>query len=125
MSIQDLKLSRTREDGKTYTTTVGNRYDDARKQREKVSKKQQRKAKWSAWKKKWFPIIWDIVKLLGTIAVFCVLLYFLFWVAIIGIALAAIGGGLSEGGREQQAQGHYYNEQRRNRPTNNPKYWRR
>ena len=64
------------------------------------------------------------IKILGTLAVVGVLLYFLFWIIVGGIVLAAVGAGMSEGGTAAQNRGNYYNQQRYNRPTNNPKYWR-
>lgn len=124
MSIQDLELIQTREDGKTYVTTIGKMDEDARIQSEKVHAKQVRKAKWAKWRKKWMPRIIEGIKILAIVAVVGYLLYLLFWVVIGAIMLMAVGAGMSEGGQAGQAQTNYYNQQRYNRPTNNPKYWR-
>lgn len=125
MSIKNLELQRTREDGKTYTTTIGTMHEDAQTQREKVHAKHMRKARRADMRKKWMPKVLNGIKILGILAVVGVLLYFLFWVVVGGIVLAAVGAGMSEGGAEAQSRANYYNQQRYDRPTNNPKYWRR
>lgn len=113
MSIKDLQLTQTREDGKKYNTTLGTREEDAQKQRELMYKKQIRKAKWAKWRKKWTPRIIEGLKLLAIIAVVGVLLYFLFWIVIIGIGLMAVGAGMSEAGQEGQARAEHYNQKNR------------
>lgn len=115
MSIKDLELQRTREDGKTYTTTIGTMQEDAQTQREKVHKKYMRKVRRAEMRKKWMPKVLNGIKILGTLAVVGVLLYFLFWVIIGGIVLAAVGAGMSESGRASQNRSNHYNRQN---------YWR-
>lgn len=69
----------------------------------KKDKKQIRKAKRKAWWKKWGPRIWKGIQIIAIIVAVGALLYFLFWIALIAIGLAAVGGGVSEGARESQA----------------------
>ena len=64
------------------------------------------------------------VSILGIVAIVGVLLYFLFWIIIGGVVLMAVGAGMSEAGSEAKDRSQYYSQQRYNRPTNNPKYWR-
>lgn len=125
MSIKNLELQRTREDGKTYTTTIGTMHEDAQSQREKVHKKHMRKARRADMRKKWMPKVLNGIKILGILAVVGVLLYYLFWIIVGGIVLMAVGAGMSEGGIASQNRSNYYNQQNYDRPTNNPKYWRR
>ena len=122
MSIKNLELQRTREDGKTYTTTLGTMHEDAQKQREKVHAKYMRKARRADMLKKWKPKVLKGLKLLGKLAVIGVLLYFLFWIVVGGIVLMAVGSGMSEGGRASQNRSSYHNP---NLPTLHPRYWRR
>lgn len=122
MSIQDLKLTQTREDGKTYTTTIGTREEDARKQRELMYAKQVRKAKWAKWRKKWMPRIITGIKILGIMAIAGYFLYLLFWVIVGGIVLMVVGAGMSEAGQEGQARAQHYNQ--KNRDYYNQNYWR-
>ena len=52
MSIKDLEIIRTREDGKEYKTTLGTMDEDAKIQAEKLQKMRARKAKPAKlWKK--------------------------------------------------------------------------
>lgn len=137
MSILDkIELTQEREDGKVYTTTASRMEEDAKIQaellkqerkekEEKRLKRQRRKEKWVAWWKTWGPVIWEVVKIIGIIVALGVLLYFLFWIALIGIGLAAVGGGMAEGGSEHQQRANYYNQLNRDRPSNNPKHWRK
>lgn len=112
-----------RADGNTFKTALDRMEEDCEIQAnilsDKVERKRIRKAKWVAWWKKWVPQIWSGIQVLGIIAAVAILLYFLFWIALIAIGLAAAGS------REQRAQGQYYNQQRSDRPTANPKYWKR
>lgn len=120
MSIKDLKMKQVREDGKVYESTLGTLQEDREKQaklleeerEEKRRKRQLRKEKWAAWRTKWFPRIWELIKILALIAVVGALIYFLFWVALIGIGLAAMGGGVSEGARSSQSYSDALYEQR-------------
>lgn len=78
-----------------------------------------------AWWEKWGPYVTKDIQIIGIIAAVGVLLYYLFWIALFGVALAAADAGMSEGGSEGVARANHYNQLRRDRPTNNPKYWKR
>ena len=108
MSIKNLEIQRTREDGKTYTTTFGTMHEDAQKQREKMHAKYMRKARRADMRKKWKPKVLKGLKILGKLTVVGVLLYFLFWVAVGGIVLMAVGSGMVEGGRPPRNRGNRY-----------------
>lgn len=123
MSIKDLELQRTREDGKTYTTTLGTMHEDAQKQREKVHAKQMRKARRAEMWEKWKPKVLKCLKILGKLAVVGVVLYFSFWIVVGGIALMAVGGGMSGGGRASQNSRNRYNNQ--NYSQQDPRFWGR
>lgn len=122
MSIQDLDLLQTREDGKTYHTTIGTRKEDAQKQRELMYAEQARKAKWAKWRKKWMPRIITGIKIAGIMAIAGYFLYLLFWVIVGAVVLMAVGSGMSEAGQEGQARANYYNKV--NRDHYNQNYWR-
>lgn len=128
MSIKDLELIRTREDGKEYKTTLGTMDEDAKIQAEKLQKKRARKAKRAKWWKKWKPTIIKSLKIIGKLVILGILFYFLFWVFIGAIILMAAGSGVREAGQDakaQQARNEFYNQKRRNLPTLHPKYWRK
>lgn len=123
MSIKNLELQRTREDGKTYTTTIGTMHEDAQKQREKVHAKHMRKARRADMRKKWMPKVLEGIKILGILAVVGVLLYYVFWIIVGGIVLMAAGAGMSEGGREAQNRANHYNQQNYNQQDpRDPRY---
>lgn len=122
MSIQDLDLLQTREDGKTYHTTIGRRKEDAQKQSELMYAEQARKAKWAKWRKKWLPRIVKGIGITAGVAVVGYFLYLLFWVIIGAVVLMAVGAGMSEAGQEGQARTTYYNQRRRDQ-INDPRYW--
>lgn len=123
MSIKDLELIRTREDGKEYKTTLGTMDEDARIQAEKLQKIRARKAKRAArkaklakWWKKWKPTIIKSLKIIGKLVILGILFYFLFWVFIGAIILMAVGGGMSEAGKDAKARkalNDFYNQHRR------------
>ena len=125
MSIKDLEIIRTREDGKNYKTTLGTMEEDAKIQAEKLQKKRARKAKRAKWWAKWKPTIIKSLKIIGILVILGILLYFLFWVFIGGIILMAVGAGVSEGAKASKAQSDFYNEQRIHRSKLPPKYWRK
>ena len=125
MSIKDLEIIRTREDGKNYKTTLGTMEEDAKIQAEKLQKKRARKAKRAKWWKKWKPTIIKSLKIIGILVILGILLYFLFWIVIGGIILMAVGAGMSEGAQASKAQSEFYNEQRIHRSKTPPKYWRK
>lgn len=123
MSIKDLEIIRTREDGKNYKTTLGTMEEDAKIQAEKLQKIRARKAKRAKWWKKWKPTIIKSLKIIGILVILGILLYFLFWVVVGGIVLAAVGAGMSEGGRASQNRANYYNNQ--NYSRQDPRFWGR
>lgn len=125
MSLKDIQLTQKREDGKTYTTTVGTMEEDAKIHHQKMLDERARKIKWAKWRKKWIPRIVRTFEIIAILTLVGVVLYFAVWLFIIGIVLMAAGSGMSEGGRESQARSQYYNQLRHDRPTNNPKYWRK
>lgn len=119
MSIKNMEIIRTREDGKAYKTTLGTMDEDAKIQAEKLQKMRARKEKRAKWWKKWKPTIIKSLEIIGILAILGILLYFLFWIFVGAIILMAVGSGVSEAGREGQARAQYYN--RRNRDW----YWRK
>lgn len=120
---------RTEDEGMSLTITEGEvpkaLQDAMQGNVHVVTKEQIRKEKRKAWWKKWGPLIWKGIQITAIAVVVGVLLYYLFWIALIVIGLAAMGGGMAESGQQQQSQGQFYNQQRSDRPTANPKYWKR
>lgn len=98
---------RTEDEGMSLTITEGEvpkALQDAMQGNVHVVKKEQiRKAKRKAWWKKWGPFILKAIQIVAIIVAVGILLYYLFWIALIVIGLAAMGGGVSEGARESQA----------------------
>lgn len=74
------------------------------------------KATLSHWWKKWKPTIIKSLKIIGKLVILGILFYFLFWVFIGAIILMAVGGGMSEAGKDAKARkalNDFYNQHRR------------
>ena len=118
--LDKLQLMRVRDDGTFYTTTVGerkerekqekmNEFERAQKANERARKKQIRKAKRAQFKQAHGKRIWNIIQLIGIIALVFIIGKLLLPVIIFGIVLMAVGGGVSDAGEQMSKQ----NEQNR------------
>lgn len=113
--IKDLEVTRKREDGKLYKTTLGNQEEDAKIQAEKLERKRLFKVKWKKWSKKWLPILAKTVAIIGALYIAYMFLYVLAIIFFGGVIMMAVGSGVQDAGRQGQQEARYYNEVNRRR----------
>lgn len=133
--LNALKLVKLRDDGTFYTTTVGERkereaqekmkqFNKAQKASKRARNKQIRKEKRVHFKQAHGKRIWNIIQLIGILALIIIIGRILLPIIIVGIVMMAVGGGVSDAGNQMSRQ----NEQNRNaqnyRDGKPPRYWK-